>query len=81
MDLRLSPTAQDIISREMALGFDDPSQVIEQALQMFHTTRQQKIEHLQAALQEGKQSGASVPFDMDEIAAEADAEFDAGVSR
>jgi antitoxin ParD1/3/4 len=79
MNLQLSPQAEKIIQQQLALGYANAGEVVENALLLIQDATQQKIAHLRAALLEGEQSGDAVPFDLATIMAEADAEFAAGI--
>jgi putative addiction module CopG family antidote len=65
MDIQLSSAAQNIISQEMSLGYGSPSEVVEQALRLLHTTSQHKVEQLRSVLIEAEQSGEAMDFDLD----------------
>ncbi|UBF28842.1 type II toxin-antitoxin system ParD family antitoxin [Kovacikia minuta CCNUW1] len=78
MQVRLSPALEEIVKEQIALGYADADAVVAEALKRLAEENQHKLESLRAELIKGEESGESRPYNLEEILADADAEFERG---
>jgi antitoxin ParD1/3/4 len=79
MDIPLTSQAAAIVNRHLSMGYTSAAEVIEEALRRLDTQTQLEGNWLRSEVQKGLDSGEAVPYDLEAIAAEADAEFGAGI--
>jgi|GEM_PF-3079378 len=79
MEIPLTPQAEAIVHRYLMMGYSSAADVIEEALRRLDMETQSEGDWLRSEVRKGLASGNAVPYDLEAIVAEADAEFDAGV--
>jgi len=79
MEIRLTPQAETIVHRYLAMGYSSAADVIEEALRRLDMETQSEADWLYSEVQKGLASGDVVPYDLKAIVAEADAEFEADI--